>query len=170
MTDFQSLPELVSVAQGTAKSSQDRISEILSLTGSQKLSAAQTKELTAETIAIELAAVDVFTLFEARMQHHFKRGPLSRKVKEALLAAGQADLANRLNQHYLAINVLKHGTGASYRELLNNKGTVFVVKQSADVATNESEVSTGLIDVTEPHFFDGLVETILESFHFLENR
>jgi hypothetical protein len=86
------------------------------------------------------------------------------------LAAGQADLANRLNQHYLAINVLKHGTGASYRELLNNKGTVFVVKQSADVATNESEVSTGLIDVTEPHFFDGLVETILESFHFLENR
>jgi hypothetical protein len=170
MTDFQSLPELVSVAQGTAKSSRDRISEILSLTGSQKLSAAQTKELTAETIAIELAAVDVFTLFEARMQHHFKRGPLSRKVKEALLAAGQADLANRLNQHYLAINVLKHGTGASYRELLNNKGTVFVVKQSADVATNESEVSTGLIDVTGPHFFDGLVETILESFHFLENR
>ena len=170
MTNSQSLPELVSVAQDTAKASQARISEILDLNGSQELSEVQSKELTAETAAIELAAVDVFTLFEARMQRHFKRGPLSRKVKAALLAAGQADLANRLNQHYLAINVLKHGTGASYRELLNDRNALFVVKQAADVTTTETEVSTGLIDVTEPHFFDGLVETILEAYHFLENR
>ena len=33
-----------------------------------------------------------------------------------------------------AINVLKHGTGASYRELLNNKSTLIVVTRTADTA------------------------------------
>ena len=123
-----------------------------------------------ETVAIELAAVDIFTVFEARMQGHFKRGPLSRKVKAALLAAGKADLADRLHQHYLAINVLKHGTGASHRELLNNKSTLFVVTQAADAAGKSEDEPTGLIDVTSPHFFDGLAETILAAYDYLEKR
>jgi len=166
----QTLPELVHAAQITAKSSQDRISEILKLAEGQTLSTAQIKEMTSETRAIELAAVDIFTVFEARMQRHFKRGPLSRKVKEALLAAGNAHLADRLHQYYLAINVLKHGTGASYRELLSNKSTLIVVTRTADTADKSQDVPTPLIDVTASHFFDGLTETILEASHFLENR
>ncbi len=170
MTVSQSLPELVSAAQDTARAAQDRSSEILSVADGQDLSDAQANEVKAQTLAIELAAVDIFAVFEARMQRHFKRGPLSRKVKAALLEAGQADLADRLHQHYLAINVLKHGTGASHRELLNNKSTLLVVKQAPDAPANAQDVSTGLIDVTTPHFFDGLAETILEAYHFLENR
>ncbi|AXI48391.1 hypothetical protein C1J03_21795 [Sulfitobacter sp. SK012] len=170
MAVSQNLPELVRAAQNTAQASQERISEILNLSEGQTLSDAQSKEMTSEIVAIELAAVDIFAVFEARMQRHFKRGPLSRKVKAALLDAGQADLADRLHQHYLAINVLKHGTGASYRELLNNKSTLFVVTQPADVPDETEDVSTGLIDVSAPHFFAGLAETILEAYHFLENR
>lgn len=170
MTVSQTLPELVHAAQITAKSSQERISEILKLAEAQTLSTAQIKEMTSETRAIELAAVDIFTVFEARMQRHFKRGPLSRKVKAALLAAGNADLADRLHQYYLAINVLKHGTGASHRELLNNKSTLIVVTRTAGTAAKSEDVPTSLIDVTPAPFFDGLAETILEARHFLENR
>lgn len=170
MDASQSLPDLVGAARDTAKLSQDRITAILALDEGQSPSEVQSKELAAETIAIESAAVDIFAVFEARMQRHFKRGPLSRKLQAALLAAGQPDLADKVHQHYLAINVLKHGTGKSYRELLENKSTRLVVKQTTDVTTDDAEVSTGLIDVTVPHFFDGLADTILEAYHFLENR
>jgi hypothetical protein len=126
--------------------------------------------MTSETVAIESAAVDIFTVFEARMQRHFKRGPLSRKVKAALLTAGHADLADRLHQHYLAINVLKHGPGASHRELLKSKSALLVVTQADDGAAKSEGAPAGLIDVTSPQFFDGLAETILEAYQFLENR
>lgn len=170
MAASRPLPELVCAAQTTAKTSRDRMTEILNLAEDQTLPDNLAKEIAAETVAIELAAVDIFAVFEARMQHHFKRGPLSRKVKEALLAAGQADLADRLHQYYLAINVLKHGTGASHRELLNNKSTLIVVKQATDATATSDHVATGLIDVTLPQFFDGLAETILEASQFLEKR
>lgn len=166
----QTLPELVHAARCTAKSSLARVSEILKLAEGQTLSDAQIEEITSETVAIELAAVDIFAVFEARLQPYFKRGPLSRKVKAALLAAGHADLADRLHQHYLAINVLKHGTGASHRELLNNKNTMFVMMLAADPVAKSKGASTGLIDVTSPHFFDGLSEAILEAHQFIENR
>lgn len=170
MDASQSLPDLVRAAQDTAKLYLNRVSEILNLGEGQSLSDTKSKELIAQTVAIELAAVDIFAVFEARMQRHFKRGPLARKLQAALLADGQADLANKVHQYYLAINVLKHGTGASFRELLNDKSTLFVVKQVSDATANDAESSTGLIDVTAAHFFDGLAETILDAYHFLENR
>jgi hypothetical protein len=146
------------------------MSKILDDAADQILTDAQTKELTEHTVAIELAAVDIFAVFEARMQRHFKRGPLSRKVKALLLEAKLPDLADRLYQHYLAINVLKHGAGASHRELLGNKSTLFSVKQTSDETAKEGEALVGLVDVTAPQFFDGLTNTILETYHFLENR
>ena len=157
----QSIPELVAAAQTVAKTSQDRISEILD--GAED----QCEEFVAATVAIERAAIDIFSVFEARLQHHFKRGPFSRKLKTALMDAGQPDLADRIHQHYLAINVLKHGTGASYRELLNNKSTLITVKPSTETPTDNS---TGLIDVTVPGFFDRLAATLLDAYRFLENK
>jgi hypothetical protein len=170
MSVTQYLPELVQIAQTTAKASQDRISEILTLAEGQALSNAQITDIKSETVAIELAAVDIFTMFEARMQRHFKRGPLSRKVKAALLAAGHVDLADRLHQYYLAINVLKHGTGASHREMLNTNSALLVVAHADDTLGTSDDTSESLIDVTSPHFFDALAETILEAYEFLENR
>lgn len=170
MAASETLPELVYAAQITARASQDRMSEILKLAEGQTLSSAQISEMTSETVAIELAAIDIFTVFEARMQRHFKRGPLSRKVEAALLAAGHVDLANRLHQHYLAINVLKHGSGASHRELLNSKSAMLAATRAAEAGAKSESAPAGLIDVSSPHFFDGLADTVLEAYQFLENR
>ena len=170
MGTHPSIPELVAAAQANAKTSKDRIAEILKTTDGQQGSDAQTEDLRAATVALELAAVDIFTVFEARMQHHFKRGPFSRKLKSLLLDSGQNDLAERLHQYYLAVNVLKHGNGASYRELRDTPNTHIVVKPTENTPDNDTRPPLGLVDVTVPGFFDGLTTTILEAYHFLENR
>jgi hypothetical protein len=156
---------MVASAQVTAKTSEDRIAEILASLDGQRGSKAEIEDLNAATVALEAVAVDTFTLFEARMQHHFKRGPFSRKLKALLLDAEQVDLADRVHQYYLATNVLKHGTGASYRDLLAISDCLFVVKKA-----DESQGGTGLVDVSVPGFFEGLSATILEAYDFLENR
>lgn len=166
MEPSQSLPELVAASQARAQTSRDRIAEIRTAMNGPDGSDAQLEDLTAATNAIELAAVDIFAVFEVRMQHHFKRGPLSRKLKAVLLAAGKADLADRVHQYYLAVNVLKHGTGASHRELLNNKSSLLTVKPVDD----STGPAAGLVDVTVPDFFEGLTSTLLEAYQFLENR
>ena len=170
MTTSQSVPELVTAARANAKASEDRISGVLTLMDGQNGSDAQVEELRAATVALELAAVDIFTLFEARMQHHFKRGPFSRKLKSLLLEEKQTDLADRIHQYYLAINVLKHGKGASYRELLNTPGALFVMRPTTEIIADETPTPAGLVDITVTGFFDGLTTTILEAYHFLENR
>ena len=162
--------ELVKSAQVNAKISEARISDILKRMEGQNGSDAKVEELRAAIILLELEAVDIFSLFEARMQHHFKRGPFSRKLKSLLLESQQTDLADKFYQYYLAMNVLKHGRGASYRELLNVPNSLFVVKSNEDIIIDEEHLSTGLVDVSVPGFFDGLIKTILEAYHFLENR
>ena len=162
--------ELVKSAQVNAKISEARISDILKRMEGQNGSDAKVEELRAAIVLLELEAVDIFSLFETRMQHHFKRGPFSRKLKSLLLESQQTDLADKFYQYYLAMNVLKHGRGASYRELLNVPNSLFVVKSNEDIIIDEEHLSTGLVDVSVPGFFDGLIKTILEAYHFLENR
>lgn len=166
----QSVPELIAAARAEAKASEICISEILKVVGQQGVPDAQIEELRAATVTLELLAVDIFSLFEARMQHHFRRGPFSRKLKSLLLDAQQTDLADRFHQYYLAINVLKHGKGASYRELLNAPSSFLVVKQFESAIANVAPAPTGLVDVTVPNFFDGLATTILDAHRFLESR
>jgi hypothetical protein len=166
----QSVPELVAAAQTNAKTSQDGISDILNDMNGLRGSDAQVEDLRAATVALEVLAVDIFSLFEARMQHNFKRGPFSRKLKALLLDANQRDLADRVHQYYLAINVLKHGKGASHRELLSTPDALFVVKLGDDIIADEMRPPAGLIDVSVPGFFDGLTATILEAYQFLEKR
>ena len=90
-------------------------------------------------------------------------------MKSLLLEAKQSDLADRFHQYYLAINVLKHGKGASYRELLNAPNAFVVVKSAQDMA-DETHTTSGLVDVSVAGFFDGLTDSILEAYEFLENR
>ena len=162
--------ELVKSAQVNAKISEARISDILKRMEGQNGSDAKVEELRAAIVLLELEAVDIFSLFETRMQHHFKRGPFSRKLKSLLLESQQTELADKFYQYYLAMNVLKHGRGASYRELLNVPNSLFVVRSNEDIIIDEEHLSTGLVDVSVPGFFDGLIKTILEAYHFLENR
>jgi hypothetical protein len=164
----QSVPEMVVAAQANAKTFEDRILVVREHLKGQDGSEAQVEDLRAANVALELAAVDIFTLFEARMQSHFKRGPFSRKLRAALLDSGRTDLADRVHNYYLAINVLKHGTGASYRELLGSPSALFHLKPAASVNSEEGHAPSGLIDISVPGFFDGLATTLLEAHQFLE--
>ena len=168
MATSPSVPELVATAQIAASASMDHIAQILNAMDGQNGTDAQIEDLRAATVALELIAIDTFSLFEARSQHHFKRGPFSRKLTALLTASRKNDLANRLHQYYLAINVLKHGKGASYRELANNPNAMFAVKPADDIIADETTEPVGLIDVTVAGFFDGLATTILDAYNFLE--
>ena len=162
MTDELGVVELVAAAQARAKVAQTRLSELASASDSAP------GDIRAATQEIELTAIDIYTVFEARMQHHFRRGPFSRKLSAMLQADGQADLADRVSQYYLAVNVLKHGKGDSYRTLLNEQNAWIVVNPANDENINEDGRHFGLIDVTQPGFFDGLCQTILDEHSFLE--
>ena len=170
MEPSQSLAELVAAAQANAKTLEDRIMAAQTPDGGPAGSGGQVEELRAATAALEAAAVDIFTLFEARMQHHFRRGPFSRKLTSLLSQSGEAGLAERIHEYYLVINVLKHGKGASYRELLNTPGSKFAVKTSQDTAADDGVASVGLVDISFPGFFDGLTGAILEASRFLEKQ
>ena len=170
MATSQSLLELIAAAQVTAKAFENRISEALKLMDGSVGTDAQVKELRRATKALELAAVDIFSIFEARMQHHFKRGPFSRKLKALLLESKELDLAERLHKFYLAVNVLKHGKGASYRALLNSPTSLFDVKSPQTANSDETQPSVSLIDVTALGFFAGLTTTIADAYHFLEDK
>ncbi|WP_294227868.1 hypothetical protein [uncultured Shimia sp.] len=166
----QTLPDLIAAAQVKAKTSEDTILEIREHLEQQTASEAQIEDFRAAHVALELAAVDTFTLFEARMQHHFRRGPFSRKLRAALLDAGHSDLADRIHKYYLAINVLKHGKGASYRELCNTPTELFHVKRAETITSQNDHAPSNLIDIGVSGFFDGLAATLLEAQRFLEDQ
>ena len=170
MAASPSLLELVATAQATAKASEDRISQALTNMAGPNGTELHAKELRRASKALELVAVDIFSTFEARMQHHFKRGPFSRKLKTLLLESKQPDLADRLHKYYLAVNVLKHGKGASYRELLKSPTSLFAVTAPPADPRDEAQANQSLIDVTAPGFFEGLTDTIIEAYHFLEGK
>ena len=159
MDASQSLPDLIAAAQANAKAHEQTLADLDGAAASD----AQLEAVKAATSAIEALAVDIFAVFEARMQHHFKRGPFARKLHALLTGAGQPKLAYQIYQYYLAINVLKHGTGSSYREVLKSKTDFFVVKP-----LDENDPTGSLIDVTKQDFFDGLTGAITESYTFLE--
>lgn len=164
------LPELIAQAQVTAKTFEDQIAALRSEMAEAEGSETQLEALQTAIVGLESLTVDSFTLFEARMQRHFKRGPFSRKLKAALLEAGEPDLAGRVQNYYLAVNVLKHGKGASYRTLLAAPNSLFDVHNVESVELAEGEVQRGLVDISAPGFFDALANTLLEARTFLENR
>ena len=170
MSTSPSVPDLIATARINAATALERISDVPKQMGGQTGSDAQVKELHDATAALELLVIDIYSLFEARMQHHFKRGPFSRKLKAVLLEAGQTDLAHRVHQYYLAVNVLKHGKGASYRELLDTPSSFVAIKSTEDIIADEAQAPANLIDTSVPGFLDGLTITLLEAYYFLEKK
>ena len=117
MENSQGVRELIMAAKKDAKTLEDSILKILELMEGQNTSETQIQKLHTMTKKLESVAVDTLSIFEAKMQYHFRRGPFPRKLKSLLLESQKTNLADRVHQYYLAINVLKHGKGKSYREL-----------------------------------------------------
>lgn len=111
--------------------------------------------------AIEAACVELAAAFEARMQHHFKRGPFYKKLAKLLIENNNAPLAAKVHQYATAVSVIKHGPGASYRELKSMSNLPF------DIRIPAAEPHT-LVDVTTSTFFANLVETLEQVHLFLE--
>ena len=179
MASSKNVVELVAVSRANAQAAQDTIGEILRTAGGADVTGDQVEALRAATVALELEAIDIYTAFEARMQHHFKRGPFSRKLQALLIESGKADLADRIYQYYLAVNVLKHGKGDSYRALVKDPSPLVVLRPAPDAALSEVETeaeaegadrAAGLVDVTDPGFFAGLTDAILQAAAFLKKR
>jgi hypothetical protein len=63
-------------------------------------------------------AVGLFSIFEADLQTSLGCKNGFKKVKEILNSKGRAELKERFEDLYLAINALKHGRGSSYDALV----------------------------------------------------
>ncbi len=111
---------------------------------------------------IEAEVIDLMAVFEARMQHHFKRGPFYKKLRALLVEDGNPVLADSVHHYAQAINVLKHGTGASYRELKSAKSLPFTLKIPAG--------NIRLVDVTQDEFYFGVVDTLTQAYAVLNTR
>lgn len=164
------VPLLLAAAEVTARRSKENVSEILRLMHEVGGQTVFVNGLRITTVEIEVAVVGVFSLFEARMQPNFPKGPFFKQLRTHLINAGQPALADQVHHYYLAVNVLKHGRGPSYEELREVTNLPFVIKQLEDIFFNEGDITEpeGLIDITAAGFFDGLIETLRRAYSFLE--
>ena len=108
----------------------------------------------ADAPQIEAMVVETVSAFEARLQHHFARGPFFVKLRNRLVEEGHAGLAQQVYQYYLAANVLKHGGGKSLRELQKLDDQPF---------TLQDEAGKALVNVTADGFLSGLVATLRQA-------
>ena len=115
----------------------------------------------ADVSEIEAMVVETVSAFEARLQHHFARGPFFKKLRGKLEAEGHTDLAQNVYTYYLAANVLKHGGGKSFWELEKIEPAPF---------TLQDEEGKALIDVTADEFLGGLVTALQAAHPTLKNK
>lgn len=115
----------------------------------------------ADVSDIEAMVVETVSAFEARLQHHFARGPFFVKLRNKLEADGHSNLAQTVYQYYLAANVLKHGGGKSLRVLEKIEPQPF---------TLQDEEGKALIDVTADGFLGGLVQALNEAAPLLTRK
>lgn len=111
-------------------------------------------------------AVGMFSLFEANLQDSLACRNGFEEAEKRLIAAKEADLAERFNDFYLAINVLKHGKGPSYNKLVARakSGLPFEIKMPDQAFFEEgdvSEISTlVLVDDTFIHHCAEIISAI----------
>lgn len=116
------------------------------------------------SMAITIIAVGVIGTFEGMLQRHFGWADAYPELDKALKSVGRADLADRLLDHRLAVNVLKHGEGRSYERLLDRRALLpFAIKGKGEAFLEEGDVSEvgGLVDTRGP-FVDQCIEIINE--------
>lgn len=152
MTDHDNLADLLQAALATAKLAEEEAAK-----------AKNSPDARSAAVTIEQVAIDIASVFEALMQHHFKRGPFYKELQKRMNADDQSDLGERVIQYAHAVNVLKHGHGKSHRELLNMKRLPFRVRRH-----DRNDTDIGLVDVLSPEFSDGLIETLTLAKAFLE--
>ena len=108
-------------------------------------------------------AVGMFSIFDALLQDRLGCADGFKEAAAILNSLGATELEKRFDNLKLAVNVLKHGEGRSYKELLKKRTLPFRIKQPDEGFFNEgdlSEVST-LIEVDDT-FVMNCADTIRE--------
>ncbi|MEX1662616.1 hypothetical protein AB4874_13305 [Thioclava sp. 15-R06ZXC-3] len=94
MGAIDGVPLLLSAAEVTARKFYEDVSKLHKLMDEQGGQTVFVNGLRMATVQIEVAAVGVFSLFEARLQPQFPRGPFFKQLKAHLTKVGQTELAN----------------------------------------------------------------------------
>lgn len=97
-------------------------------------------------------AVGMFSMFEANLQSRLNCKDGFKSVREILEKGKETKLKDQFDDVTAAINVLKHGTGRSYKHLLDNfQRLPFRIKKSHDQLFDEGDVSElmTLVDADE---------------------
>ena len=165
------VPILLASARLTAQRFDERVSKLHDLINVNGAQTGLVNDLKMAVLELEIAVVGVFSLFEARMQHKLHTGSFYKQLKSHLVAAGQHQLARDIWHYYLAVNVLKHGLGASYQELCQSTDLPFTIKDTRSNFFDEGDVAEveGLINVTEAGFFQGLLNALESIYSCLDN-
>ena len=96
----------------------DRTIDMLQTSGATTL----VKTLQMIQLQKAILAVGMFSIFETDLKTNFGCENGFKKVKKILDAKGKADLKERFEDLYFAINALKHGRGDSYDALVAKAG------------------------------------------------
>src|SRR3954452_20113614 len=112
--DTDLLPMCVEFTLSHSRSVQDKVIEELQTSSRTPL----VKALQMLRLQRAIFATGMFSLFESVLQSQTGWDQPFARLKEYLDEAGHAGLAETFSDYQSAINVLKHGTGRSYRQIL----------------------------------------------------
>lgn len=139
---MHSLEELIGYCTGFTINSLDEVNSKIIEELQTSASTILVKNLQMIQLQKAIFAVGIFSLFESMMQDSFSCENVFKEVKKYLKKKGNNTLLERFNDYYLAINVLKHGRGKSYNELVERYESLpFNIKLEDESFFNEGDVS-----------------------------
>ena len=112
--------------------------------GDSPFSASRRAVVTMQALRLQtsVVAVGLFSMFEAMLQDALGVQDGFAGAKDVLDVAGESELRARFELYIKAINVLKHGEGRSYNELLAHAGPLpFRVRKPGETYFLEGDVS-----------------------------
>jgi len=119
-----------------------------------------------------ILAIGMFSLFESLLQESMDWKRPFEDLQVFLLGQKEDVLARDIENYFLAINVLKHGEGRSYKTLLERKGELaFTVKGSDQSFFDEGDVSevSVLVDANDA-FVKRCAEVIQKAAEILRKK
>jgi hypothetical protein len=119
-----------------------------------------------------ILATGIFSLFEAHLQNQLGCKNGFKECSEILKNENQTKLNSKFQNFKLAINVLKHGKGSSYNQLIANIDSIpFDILQKDEECFYEGDVSeiTTLIKIDDAFVLDCL-DIICKISYYLDNN
>lgn len=125
------------MAARSAREASDYVLAELNESGSTAL----VKALQAVELQRAITTVGMVSMFEAVLQHALGAADGIRAARDILRDGGYADLEQRFSDLLRAINVLKHGSGRSYEELMKRRRELPFRVRAQDESFEEGDVS-----------------------------